>query len=101
MPPSERTKVYLKIVDGSIRATTLSHPGALVTHVGDLEFTTSIVGGASETSFRLAVSALTLLLLDDITFDNLSSDKSPFSGPLEGPSYWKVRPVPMRNDPTK
>ncbi|KAJ7285766.1 hypothetical protein C8J57DRAFT_1168465 [Mycena rebaudengoi] len=64
--PSERTVISLKVVDGSIRVLALHHPGALVVHVGALDFSTSIVGDSPDMSFNLSVPDLALLMIDDL-----------------------------------
>ncbi|KIY43370.1 hypothetical protein FISHEDRAFT_53048 [Fistulina hepatica ATCC 64428] len=64
--PSERTRISLKIVDGSIRALAPNHPGAMVVHVGELDFATDLVGASPEFSFSLSVPSSSLLVVDDI-----------------------------------
>ncbi|KAI5899365.1 uncharacterized protein SCHCODRAFT_02483354 [Schizophyllum commune H4-8] len=65
VPPSERTRVSVQILDGSLRLLGPKHPGAAVVHLGDLEFSTEIVD-SPEFSFNLAVPALAFFLLDDL-----------------------------------
>lgn len=85
--PSERTSVHLRIYDGSIRAFAPKHPGAIIIHVGDLEFLTDLVGDSPESSFRLVVPALAFLALDDA--ENARSDKEVVSS-SRGVAFWKV-----------
>ncbi|THH20691.1 hypothetical protein EW146_g715 [Bondarzewia mesenterica] len=63
--PSERTRVFVKIMDGSVRLLAPKHPGALALHIGELEFSTDLVGDSTETSLNLSVPALGVLLTDD------------------------------------
>jgi autophagy-related protein 2 len=88
--PSERTKLFLKVMDGSVRAATSSHPGALVIHLGDLEFSTNIVGASPEKSFHLSVSTMSSLFLDDAIIDSVATNLSSNANPLGGVPYWKV-----------
>ncbi|KAG6917968.1 hypothetical protein DXG01_017152 [Tephrocybe rancida] len=65
--PSERTHISLKIYDGAIRAFAPTHPGSIVVHVDDMDFTTDVVGKSPDSSFRLSIPALALLAVDDIS----------------------------------
>lgn len=83
--PSERTAVSLKIMDGSIRAVAPSHPGAVVLHIGDLSFSTNIVGSSADVAFQLSTPALAVLALDDLSSVNEVNHSS------SGVNFWKVR----------
>ena len=63
--PSDRTRVSVKIVDGSIRMFAPNCPGGLVTHIQELEFATDVVGDFCDSSFRINATSLSLLALDD------------------------------------
>ena len=56
----------MKIVDGSLRAFAPNHPGALIISIGGLHFATDIVGDTTNTSFRLDISTLAILAIDNI-----------------------------------
>ncbi len=73
--PSERTRLSIKVVDSSIRGLCPSYPGAMVLHLGELEFSSVMVGNLPETSFNLNLQAISLLLLDDLSSvdDSLAS----------------------------
>jgi autophagy-related protein 2 len=73
-------------VDGSIRVLASNHPGALVIHTGALEFSTSIVGESPDTTLRLSVPELAILLIDDLadTIDAGAHNNS-------GTRLWRVR----------
>ncbi|GJE87153.1 autophagy-related protein 2 [Phanerochaete sordida] len=64
--PSERTHLSLKVVDTSVRALCPKFPGAMVLHLGETDFSTTMIGNSPETSFRLAIQTLSLFLIDDI-----------------------------------
>ncbi|KAJ6596964.1 hypothetical protein DFH09DRAFT_107468 [Mycena vulgaris] len=64
--PTERTQISLKIADGSVRVLAANHPGALVIHMGALDFSTSVVGDSPDTSFHLSVPELAVLMIDDL-----------------------------------
>ncbi|SJL00469.1 uncharacterized protein ARMOST_03782 [Armillaria ostoyae] len=84
--PSERTRISLRISDGSINAVAPKHPGSVVVHIGDLEFGTNLVGSSSDVSFRLSVPALALLAIND-TSDIAEPDFT--SNSRNGVSYWR------------
>lgn len=84
--PSERTRISLRVSDGSINAVAPKHPGSVVVHIGDLEFGTNLVGSSSDVSFRLSVPALALLAINDtsdIAEPNFTSSSR------NGVSYWR------------
>ena len=87
MIPSERTSIHLKIYDGSVRALAPQHPGAIVVHVGDLEFSTQVVGNSPESTFRLLVPALAVLVVDDASGIVTVAQKTNFS---HGVTFWQV-----------
>jgi autophagy-related protein 2 len=82
--PSERTRVSLKITEGSIVAHASGHPGALVVHIGDTSFSTEIVGEAPDSTFHLSTPNLSVLLIDNL------QDRP------EGRESEKLRPVESR-----
>lgn len=63
--PSDRTRVSVKVVDGAIRLFAPNHPGGLVTHLQEMEFSTDVVGDSRDSSFHIDGSSLSLLALDD------------------------------------
>ncbi|RDB21446.1 Autophagy-related protein 2 [Hypsizygus marmoreus] len=84
--PSERTRISLKVSEGSIRLLAPSHPGAIVLHIGDLDFSTDIVGSSSESFFRLSIPALALLAVDDTSERETDGDNVI---PRHGINFWK------------
>nr|GAT53224.1 predicted protein [Mycena chlorophos] len=64
--PTERTHISLKILDGSIRAVTAKHPGALVIHSGNLTFSTTLVGGSTDVALQLSLAELAVMMVDDL-----------------------------------
>jgi autophagy-related protein 2 len=91
--PSERTRVAVKVMDGSIRALAPSHPGAVVLYVGELDFATDIVGDSPEMSFHLSIPSISLLLIDNLLSVNESAAMKPprTHSASEGIGHWKVR----------
>lgn len=86
MIPTERTRVSLKILDGSVKLIAPIHPGAVVVHVGNMDFSTNIIGDSPDASFHISVTAAALLAIDvlsDMTEpENLSSPA--------GFMFWRV-----------
>ena len=94
MVPSERTHIAVKLVDSSIRALCPTYPGAMVLHIGDIDFTTTLVGNSPELSLRLSVQALSVFLLDDLNsvLEGASERSSSMSRLTRiGGGVWKVR----------
>ncbi|KAF9814906.1 hypothetical protein IEO21_04850 [Rhodonia placenta] len=90
--PSERTKVAVTIIDSSLRLLQPSHPGALVAHIGEMDFSTTLVGNSAETSFHLEVPALSIFLVDDLSAvsEHLDSTRKGQSHTTPiGIAYWK------------
>ncbi|TRM57600.1 hypothetical protein BD626DRAFT_514419 [Schizophyllum amplum] len=83
VPPSERTRVSVQVMDGSLRLFAPKHPGAAVVHLGEVGFSTEIVD-SPETSFNMSVPALTLFYLDDL------ADVSESTYQRGGAVYWKA-----------
>ena len=88
--PSERTKLSVKITDGSLRAFAPSHLGALVVHLADFSFSTDLVGGAEELALVVNIHALNIMFTDN---SSLSEDQVKSSTSQDTLSYWKVRPL--------
>lgn len=86
--PSERTRISLKIMDGSIRVFAPTHPGAIVCHVGELNFSTDVVGNSLESSFILSIPALALLAVDDASDHTNEYDTTTR---VVGTTLWTVR----------
>lgn len=75
-------------MNGSLRALAPTHPGALLLHIGELEFSTDIVGESPDFSFHLSIPSLSLLAIDAIPDPAIENSKT-----SSGVSYWKVRPM--------
>jgi autophagy-related protein 2 len=93
--PSERTRVAVKIVDGSIRGFAPTHPGAVVLYAGELDFTTDIVGDSPDFSFSLSVPSVSLLFIDSLPgpYEGAGAQHPQLPSVSGGTSYWKVRPM--------
>lgn len=74
----------LNIVDGSVRVLAPTHPGALLFHIGDLEFSTNLIGDSPELEFMLKIHSAALLAIDDL------AEFHPTSSSVEGFLFWKV-----------
>ncbi|KAJ3809145.1 hypothetical protein F5876DRAFT_44505 [Lentinula aff. lateritia] len=81
--PSERTKITLRVVDGSMKVLAPTHSGALVLHIGDLDFSTDLIGESPELEFMLRIHTAALLAIDDLA----EFHGSPTS--TEGFLFWK------------
>jgi autophagy-related protein 2 len=93
--PSERTRLSVKVVDSSVRALCPNYPGSLILHVGELDFSSVMVGSVPETNFSLDLQALSLLVIDDLSCSNetlTSSSKATSMSRLSrsGGGIWKV-----------
>ncbi|CAA7271644.1 unnamed protein product [Cyclocybe aegerita] len=74
--PSDRTRVSVKAIDGSICVFAPRHPGALVLYLRELEFSTDVVGGARGSSFQVNAPGFSLLALDDVGQQESATDSS-------------------------
>lgn len=74
-------------MDGSIRGFAPSHPGAIVVYVGDLDFSTDVIGKSPDVSFKIMVPSLALLAIDDTK----SGGDADGVNNTRGISFWKVR----------
>ncbi|KAK7054763.1 autophagy-related protein 2 [Paramarasmius palmivorus] len=82
--PSERTKINLKIGNGSIKVTAPKHPGAFILHIGEVEFSTEISGSSTTNDLNFAVTSVAFLAIDDVADVNPSASS-------EGLALWVKR----------
>ena len=87
--PSERTRVNLKVHDTSIRLFAPAHKGALLSYIGELEFSTVIEGNLPITIMNLSLPSFSLLLLDDVS-DSGEEASTPRRSTPSGAAFWKV-----------
>lgn len=87
MIPSDRTRIFVKISDGSIRVLAPVYPGALVSYMQELEFSTDVIGDSRDSSFHIIATSLALLAIDD-TQDQASQGEDTRS--TRGISAWTV-----------
>ncbi|KAL0946599.1 hypothetical protein HGRIS_012798 [Hohenbuehelia grisea] len=84
--PSERTRITLKIMNGSVRALAPNNPGSIVLYLGDLGFSTVIEGSSADTTFKLDTTSTAILVVDDLS-SCTPNFESP--SPLEGVLFWR------------
>ncbi|TFY72678.1 hypothetical protein EVG20_g338 [Dentipellis fragilis] len=88
--PSERTRIAVKVNDGSIRLFAPVHAGALVLHIGDFHFSTEIAGNSSELKLLISAPSLAVLLTDD-NAGHRETDTPTTNAHNAGPlSLWKL-----------
>jgi autophagy-related protein 2 len=63
--PTERTQIAIKIGEGSVRLFAPNNNGAFVFHLGDLDFSTEVVGDSPDIRLRIAGRALIALFADN------------------------------------
>ncbi|KAF9472211.1 hypothetical protein BDN70DRAFT_887253 [Pholiota conissans] len=83
--PSVHTRIFVKICDGSIRVLAPIYPGALVSYMQELEFSTDVIGDSRDSSFHVTANSLALLAIDDVQ-DQVSNGQGP--RPFQGVSSW-------------
>jgi len=93
--PSERTRATVKIVDGSIRGFAPTHPGAVILFIGEVDFTTDIVGDSPDFSFDLSVPSLSVLFADSFSgpYDRAGAEPVQVPSTPGGTPHWKVCPT--------
>ncbi|ESK94572.1 hypothetical protein Moror_7968, partial [Moniliophthora roreri MCA 2997] len=85
--PSERTKITLKINNGSVKVTAPKHPGAFILHTGEADLSAEISGSSTTNDFDLAVTSTAFLAIDDIAgFNDVDVPT-----PREGLNLWTKR----------
>jgi autophagy-related protein 2 len=91
--PSERTRVTVKIVDGSVCGVAPTHQGSIVLYIEELDFTTDIVGDSPEFLFHLLVPSASFLFIDVLSgpYEGAGAQQAQMSSVSRGTSYWKVR----------
>lgn len=83
--PNEKTSISFRLQESSVRVYAPTHPGALLLHVGDMEFRTDIIGSAIENAFHILIPSLSLLTVDDMACcEDVGAHQA------SGVSYWKV-----------
>ncbi|KDR81673.1 hypothetical protein GALMADRAFT_276398 [Galerina marginata CBS 339.88] len=83
--PSDRTRIFVKILDGSIRLLAPENAGAIVSHIQELDFSTDVVGDSRDSSFHILATALAILAIDN-THDQEAQADTPSS--VRGLSTW-------------
>ncbi|KAF8602843.1 hypothetical protein BDV93DRAFT_494104 [Ceratobasidium sp. AG-I] len=63
--PTERMRLSLSLDDSCIKLVAPNHPGALVIVAYEVQFSTDIIGGATETVSDASLSSVTVLLVDE------------------------------------
>ncbi|EIN07297.1 hypothetical protein PUNSTDRAFT_144812 [Punctularia strigosozonata HHB-11173 SS5] len=63
--PSEKTRISVKTCNTHVRAFARTKPSSMVFHVGEVDLLTDIIGDSPETSFKITLPNLTVLLVDD------------------------------------
>ncbi|KAI0093682.1 hypothetical protein BDY19DRAFT_1063485 [Irpex rosettiformis] len=80
--PSERTRLSIKVVDSSLQGLCPKYPGSLVLHLGEVEYSSVMVGALPETSFTVGLQTVSLLLLDDLSSVDESTSSSNKAAPM-------------------
>lgn len=86
--PSERTKISIKITDGSFHAMGPNDPGALVAYIGELDLSTDLVGDSQETVVIMTVSKSSAFFIDDKSTSTALTETDTI--PHSSVEYWKV-----------
>ncbi|KIJ69300.1 hypothetical protein HYDPIDRAFT_145192 [Hydnomerulius pinastri MD-312] len=86
--PSERTRLAFAVVDVSVHVMAPEYPGAAVLHLGEVDFSTELVGNSTESAFSLSVASLHFLIVDSI-HDALESSETPQGSRGHGVGLWK------------
>jgi autophagy-related protein 2 len=81
-------------VDGSIRGFAPTRPGAVVLFIGELDFTTDIVGDSPDFSFHMSVPSVSVLFTDSFSgYGGVGAQSTQMPVSSGGMPYWKVCPV--------
>lgn len=63
--PNDRTRISVKIVDGSFHMFAPKYRGAIVAHMQELDFSTDVAGDSRDSCFQVLATSLSLLATDD------------------------------------
>lgn len=97
--PSECTRLTVGVIDVSVHLRAPGYPGAAVLYLGEVEFSTELVGNSSESAFKLDVSSSHILLVDSIQ-DAFGSTGTIQSSLGRGVNFWKVSCRLLANGPS-
>ncbi|KAF8516917.1 hypothetical protein BU17DRAFT_50360 [Hysterangium stoloniferum] len=86
--PSERTKVFVKLTDGSFHISSHLNSGAAVLYIGELDFTTDLIGDSVDTTIDTNISNSCVLFIDELSAST-SLDVNPGAGVQLGSHHWK------------
>jgi len=67
--PTERTRINVKIVDGSVHVVTEGHAGAIALALTEMELATELLGDSPDIVLHTSVGELTVLAVDDMEAD--------------------------------
>ncbi|KZV84269.1 hypothetical protein EXIGLDRAFT_727477, partial [Exidia glandulosa HHB12029] len=88
--PTERTRINVKIVDGSVHIVSPPHRGAIALALTEMELATELLGDSPDVALSLSVGELAVLAIDDVTVDVpdelLEEDRH-----LSGQETWRSR----------
>ncbi|KAH8117286.1 hypothetical protein DFH11DRAFT_1574221 [Phellopilus nigrolimitatus] len=82
--PSERTQISVNILECALRVTPPSQTSALVLSLRDVGLSTDLVGDSQETALNASITAMSVLLTDDV--ESLSTDSN--LHPESDAQYW-------------
>ena len=85
--PNDRTRISVKISNGSIKVLAPLYPGAIVSHIQNLEFSTDVVGDSRDSAFRILATSVALLAIDDARQENNYAESNRLR---RGVSAWTV-----------
>lgn len=86
--PTERTQISIKIGEGSVRLFAPNNNGAFVLHLGELDFSTEMVGDSPDIRLRITGRALTALFADN-HLEAVQDPGGPSQPGAQDALYWK------------
>lgn len=87
--PTERTEIAIKIGDGSVRLFAPNDHGAFVLHLGELDFSTEMVGDSPDIRLQIAGRTLTALFADN-HLEAVPDTGGPSQPSAQDALYWKA-----------
>ncbi|KAH7103957.1 hypothetical protein BKA62DRAFT_695150 [Auriculariales sp. MPI-PUGE-AT-0066] len=87
--PTERTRVNVKIIDGSVHIITADHQGGIALALTEMELATELIGDSPDLSLHVSVGEMALLAVDDRTAD--VPDELREEGHQSGQDTWRSR----------
>ncbi|EJD44143.1 hypothetical protein AURDEDRAFT_185172 [Auricularia subglabra TFB-10046 SS5] len=88
--PTERTRISIKIIDGSVHVVAAGHDGAVALALTDMELATELLGDSPDIALTIDAGELALFAVDDMAAD-VPDELHEEGSHLSGQDVWRSR----------